>query len=519
MDPKQQTTFTCELCGKVLSTKWNLSRHLLKCHGAGSPYHDTDINTPMSQPRRSSSAPPILLPRSHPIGRSFPSPDYSLFSTPRATSPSNSDFSPEGSSLIDPFPDPGQVLSPALYAVDSPTPINIDKETRRNMQGMSSTTSTCGYLPETSSKIPLPPDLGQGLTSSSYTVDSPTSIHIDQDTRRNIQDMSSAMFSTAQDVDQTMYLTPQYQGQGTALSHLSHTPSRDSSPQPSSHVTISVSPNTEQTQVTCTFSRASSPMSQDLGLSQPARCVQQIPSKPNSGLDPGHNPLFPDPGPDEPQNDPSQKGIAGRKRKLSYSTASRPYQSLSREPIPSYEVKASKKIRGQIRAAELILAKAKSEFEHIYEGLLARWGVKRGHTGTCVLFPQDYRSREPLDIMSDFLSGKYPRAGADRASIQLYGHGTTVARAVAWFYHCKRRGIDLDNFIDCGPFKRMDASHTCHHEYCIIHITWEDTDTNRLSRIDCCTEARRLRQEGKEVPEYCSQHRPPCLMQVSNSRL
>lgn len=61
----------------------------------------------------------------------------------------------------------------------------------------------------------------------------------------------------------------------------------------------------------------------------------------------------------------------------------------------------------------------------------------------------------------------------------------------------------------------MDASHTCHHDYCLIHVTYKAADVN-MSRQDCCREARRLRQQNAaDVPEHCfiSKHDPLCLMQ------
>ena len=48
----------------------------------------------------------------------------------------------------------------------------------------------------------------------------------------------------------------------------------------------------------------------------------------------------------------------------------------------------------------------------------------------------------------------------------------------------------------------MDGSHLCHHEHCIVHLTYESADTN-LDRWNCCLEARFLRQEGRKVPEHC----------------
>lgn len=94
-------------------------------------------------------------------------------------------------------------------------------------------------------------------------------------------------------------------------------------------------------------------------------------------------------------------------------------------------------------------------------------------------------------------------------------HTTSLARALAWFGNWPRNGIQLDNFLECGPFRRMDASHLCHSPLCVLpsHIVYESSDDNQSRR--CCQErARFLRADGRPVPQHCRQHSPPCLLQV-----
>ena len=211
-----------------------------------------------------------------------------------------------------------------------------------------------------------------------------------------------------------------------------------------------------------------------------------------------------------------------RKRKLSHSKASRALQAASRPSLPSYPIKESKKHPGQMRAIDWLKPECEEKFKTFYEDLLAKWGVKNGHTGTCVLVPEAYRALEPLDIMEKITRGerKHASPGDSRAFFLMADHGTTVARAQAWFKRPRsiRGGAQLDVFLGSGDWAPMDGSHTCHHDHCLIHVTYEPADVN-LSRQKCCIEARRLRdQNAADVPEHCSdpKHDPPCLMQVSN---
>lgn len=58
----------------------------------------------------------------------------------------------------------------------------------------------------------------------------------------------------------------------------------------------------------------------------------------------------------------------------------------------------------------------------------------------------------------------------------------------------------------------MQGSHLCHHDLCIIHLTYESAEENN-SRKSCYENARFIRGEGFDIPPYCDKHQPPCLMQ------
>lgn len=59
----------------------------------------------------------------------------------------------------------------------------------------------------------------------------------------------------------------------------------------------------------------------------------------------------------------------------------------------------------------------------------------------------------------------------------------------------------------------LHSSHRCGHRTCLIHCVFEDRRTNE-SRERCQEEAIKLREYGEEVPQYCTDHDPPCLMQL-----
>jgi hypothetical protein len=95
-----------------------------------------------------------------------------------------------------------------------------------------------------------------------------------------------------------------------------------------------------------------------------------------------------------------------RKRKLLSET-------LEKEAHPIYQVKRSKKWPLQQRAIEWIRQAGKAHFDRHFATLLAQWGVKETHKGTCVLLPADWAALDPLKLASIFNAEHCPRAWAD----------------------------------------------------------------------------------------------------------
>ena len=212
---------------------------------------------------------------------------------------------------------------------------------------------------------------------------------------------------------------------------------------------------------------------------------------------------------------------AGRKRKLSQDTTSRSLSALNSDALVSDPVKKLKRVPNQQRGIDWLKEAARTEFMDFHRSLLAQWGVGPGYTGTCVLVPEAYRDLKPLDIMAKVLrdGDSLATPGTPHVKFSMYDYETTVVRALAWYSEWPRYGCDLDNLTGSGEFAYEIASHTCHHDHCLVHTTYEPGGVI-LSRQRCCTDAHRLRQQNAaDVPEHCSRHQPPCLMQVSDQAL
>ena len=200
-------------------------------------------------------------------------------------------------------------------------------------------------------------------------------------------------------------------------------------------------------------------------------------------------------------------------RSAAIHTCGRTLRAATRDPVPIYDVKTSKRFQSQQRGLDWLTGKAKTVFDERYETLLSSWGVKPGYQDTCIHVPDEWRLADPREIHARLGQQALPTSESSRAFYSYSDHTTTLARAKAWFSQWPRTGVQLDNFLDCGPFQAMDASHLCHHDHCIIHVIYEAAHTN-IDRCECQRTAKRLRQEGKDVPEHCDKHEPPCLMQV-----
>lgn len=209
-----------------------------------------------------------------------------------------------------------------------------------------------------------------------------------------------------------------------------------------------------------------------------------------------------------------------RKRKLSTMAYDRIAFAMKAPPLPVYDLKMSVQIPDQLRAITWLTKEGHDSFYRRHEYWLAIWGVGLSHDETCVLMPEDWKGADPMDLLTLFDLDNCPVGQSTRLRYQYGDHSTSHARSLGWYDKklWPRSGEALDNFLSTGPFKPMDASHTCHHDCCIIHVTWEDAPTNQ-DRKYCHQLAKKLRREGKCPPKHCSRHNPPCLLQVRSVSL
>ena len=182
--------------------------------------------------------------------------------------------------------------------------------------------------------------------------------------------------------------------------------------------------------------------------------------------------------------------------------------------MPSYEIRLSRRTLDQSKGLDWLTQTTKKKFDNTYETLLTRWGVTSRHTRICVLVSEDWRFSNSLDLMTLFSIDNVPSASSSRAWYSYADHETSLIRAKVWYAKSSRTDLDLDVFLGCGPYKSMNASHLCHHEHCIVHITYESADVNQ-DRQQCCRRAHFLREEKRPVSDQCTIHSPPCMMQVN----
>lgn len=132
------------------------------------------------------------------------------------------------------------------------------------------------------------------------------------------------------------------------------------------------------------------------------------------------------------------------------------------------------------------------------------------------MIPEKWKNVDPMKLMALFDLDNCPHVDEPRLRYQYSDHCTTYARTLVWYLEWPRGGRDLDTSNETGTDAPMDASHLCHQNGCIVHLLYEAAHINE-SRKECCADARRFRQEKKEIPEFCSKHEVPCLLQVSVS--
>jgi len=175
--------------------------------------------------------------------------------------------------------------------------------------------------------------------------------------------------------------------------------------------------------------------------------------------------------------------------------------------MPEYEVRESKVKPGQQKAIDWLSRTAKQHFDSLFETLIVRLGgVKPTHRGACVLCPEDWRSLTPSSLASSssfkiLTANQLPARQSPRLTFQYSDHVTTFARAVAWYRSgpWPRTGVSLDNLLGGGPFTPMEASHLCHQEHCIVHVSYESAEVNQ-DRKNCALRAHLARHAGDDFP-------------------
>ena len=221
--------------------------------------------------------------------------------------------------------------------------------------------------------------------------------------------------------------------------------------------------------------------------------------------------------PQTPQNGAAIRSFSGAEQPVVKGTPKygRIEKARVREAMPTYEVPRSKKLGDQQKGLNWLSQHGKEKFDKFHQNFLAQWGVKPEYESIHVLCPEDWSSLEPRSLLQLFTTRKCPTQGTGRLSYAYSDHTTSYARALVWFdsQSWLRSGMELDNFLGAGPFQRKHASHTCHHEYYLVHLILEDAHTNQ-DRKTCYELAIFLRQEGLPIPKHCDRHNEPCLMQV-----
>ncbi|KAL8883026.1 MAG: hypothetical protein Q9198_000064 [Flavoplaca austrocitrina] len=193
---------------------------------------------------------------------------------------------------------------------------------------------------------------------------------------------------------------------------------------------------------------------------------------------------------DHASEEPSESLL--RKRKASsFEDYDRVVKARDRNPVPDYEVKMSKN-KKEIKCASWLLEPSKKNHDQERAMYFRRWGVQPDHHASCILICEDWRLLYPSDLKDSFSADSCPSTELSRCSYRYDGFSTTLPRATAWYSKWPRRGIELDNLNGTDYYKLMDASHLCHQEHCIVHITYEGADTNQ-DRKQCHEQARWMR--------------------------
>lgn len=125
-------------------------------------------------------------------------------------------------------------------------------------------------------------------------------------------------------------------------------------------------------------------------------------------------------------------------------------------PMPSYLVKRSRPVPSQQCALSWLSQKTKERVDRTVSRLMRSWGVTPDYSASCILVPAKWKSRNPAQVLSELNPQDFTAINSTRLELKANDHQTSFARAAAWFGDWgPKRGVDLDNFLEAGPFQRM----------------------------------------------------------------
>lgn len=126
-------------------------------------------------------------------------------------------------------------------------------------------------------------------------------------------------------------------------------------------------------------------------------------------------------------------------------------------PLPQYLVKRSRASPSQQCAVSWLSSRTKARVDDQVSRLMRSWGVGVEYEASCILVPAKWKKRNPTQVLAQVSFEECAFMESDRLELKADDHQTTFARAVAWFndWSSPKRGIDLDNFLESGPFQRM----------------------------------------------------------------
>lgn len=132
-------------------------------------------------------------------------------------------------------------------------------------------------------------------------------------------------------------------------------------------------------------------------------------------------------------------------------------RAMYRSPLPQYLVKQSRASPSQQCALSWLSSRTKVRVDKSVSRLMRSWGVGLDYEASCVLVPAKWKKRNPAQALAQTSFEECAVMESERLEIKADDHQTTFARAVAWFkdWSSPKRGIDLDNFLESGPFQRM----------------------------------------------------------------